>query len=388
MTATKITALDRHGTAGPAADGGSFNFLRAWERFWFSPADPTTLGFMRIVGGLVLLYVTFTYSYDLMSYVHPDQAWLSAPAANFLRYEAPIRVAGPGWNEEPMEVGHGSFTWSVFYHLHDPAAMWAVHIGILVSMLLFTLGLWSRLTAVLSWAGALAYIHRSPITLFGMDAMIVIFMSYMVIAPSGGALSLDRWLELRRERRRRNLPNLWLPPLPSVSANLATRLFQVHFCFIYAASGASKLLGPAWWNGTALWSCLANYSFAPMSVGLYNSFLVWLCNHRVLWELLLSGGAVFTLFLEIGLPFLVWLPRWRWLMVCGAVLMHTGIGLSMGLVCFGLVMVVLATSFVPPEVVRRALQDTGARLRRLWTRWSPRPAAARPAEELALSQAR
>ena len=37
---------------------------------------------------------------------------------------------------------------------------------------------------------------------------------------------------------------------------------QVHFCIIYLASGASKLQGPAWWNGTALWQTIANYEFA------------------------------------------------------------------------------------------------------------------------------
>ena len=38
---------------------------------------------------------------------------------------------------------------------------------------------------------------------------------------------------------------------PSVAANVALRLFQVHFCIIYINSGMSKLQGAAWWNGEA-----------------------------------------------------------------------------------------------------------------------------------------
>ena len=53
---------------------------------------------------------------------------------------------------------------------------------------------------------------------------------------------------------------------------------QVHFCIIYLVSGSSKLLGAAWWNGTALWLCLANYNFAPMRVGLYDQALIFLCQ--------------------------------------------------------------------------------------------------------------
>ena len=29
--------------------------IKAWDRFWFRPADPTTLGLIRILAGLMLL---------------------------------------------------------------------------------------------------------------------------------------------------------------------------------------------------------------------------------------------------------------------------------------------------------------------------------------------
>src|SRR5262249_18410066 len=194
----------------------------------------------------------------------------------------------------------------------------------------FTIGFCTRVTSVLTWMGALNYIHRMPATLFGEDAMMIILLTYLMIGPSGAALSVDRWLQ------RRGADPGGGPLVPQPSANFAIRLLQVHFCIIYGASGLSKLQGSAWWNGTALWSTIANYSFAPMDVGLYKEFLLFISRHRWLWEILLSGGAIFTLVLEIGFPPLVWSRPLRWVMVSGAVLLHVGIGLSMGLVTFSL----------------------------------------------------
>jgi hypothetical protein len=168
---------------------------------------------------------------------------------------------------------------------------------------------------------------------------------------------LRRWWT-RRQAERKGLPvPAWLPPAPSVTANFALRLLQVHFCIIYLASGLSKLQGAAWWNGTAMWLTLANYEFAPLDWARYQDFLVFLCNHRWLWELAMSGGVIFTLALEIGFPFLVWGRATRWLMIIGAVLLHTGIALSMGLTTFGLMMLAMLLSFVPGAAVRQLVNS-------------------------------
>src|SRR5262249_32338339 len=186
----------------------------------------------------------------------------------------------------------GNYSWSVWFHVTDPAAMRLVHAGGLAILVLFTLGIWTRVSAVLAWLVAMSYIQRSPITLFGMDTIISILLLYLMIGPSGAALSVDRLLA-RRRALRHGLPPPEVEPL--VSANLALRLMQVHFCFIYAAAGLSKLLGGAWWNGTALWGTLANYEFTPIRFAAYAAALRWLCQHRWLWEIGMTGGAVYTL---------------------------------------------------------------------------------------------
>ena len=52
-------------------------WMRSWERFWFTPADPTLLGAVRVVTGLITLYTFITYSFmlpDMVGAVMSDLA--------------------------------------------------------------------------------------------------------------------------------------------------------------------------------------------------------------------------------------------------------------------------------------------------------------------------
>jgi hypothetical protein len=226
---------------------------------------------------------------------------------------------------------------------------------------------------VISWVGAISYIERTQFTLFGQDAMMIILLTYLTIGPSGAVLSLDRWLEKWWARRQGKEP----PPVePMVSANFVLRMFQIHFCFIYAASGLSKLQGPAWWSGWAIWGTMANYSFAPMHWPAYLGFLKFMCEYRWLWEFINFSGAMYTLVLEISFPYLVWLPRWRWMMVTGSVLLHLGIGVIMGLATFSLFMLCLVMCFIPADTLREFLAQVGARTREMFRGRERAPASA------------
>ncbi len=357
--------------------------VRAWNRFWFTPIDPTGFGFMRICCGLLVLYTHLVYSYDLYSYIGPH-SWLDQDAQQYVRREVTMPEPPQRWTDPPqISADKGSFLWSIYFHVHDPVWVVVIHVGILAVMLLFTVGLWTRVTSVLAWAGAMQYVQRLPTNMFGMDTMMIILLLYMMIGDSGAALSLDRWLERRRQTRRGGVA----PPLaPSWSANFAIRLVQVHFCLIYLVSGASKLQGPSWWNGTALWYCLANYNFAPMRVGVYDSFLTFLCQNLWLWELFLTGGVIFTLFNEICFTFLVWNKKWRPVMVTTSVLMHLGIGLVMGLVVFSLFMLTMVLAFVPPDQIRIYLDQIGERFRGRSQAKPPAPSRSSPPKELVLSR--
>jgi hypothetical protein len=378
-------------TSSDAGTSLPIRMMLAWDRFWFTPASPTMLGVIRILAGILTVYIHFAYTYDLEEFFG-RHAWMNLEAAEQLRREAPWPVPRPQWEEMPKFVeptndadrkylfewgfypeqihSKGNYYWSIYYYVPDPPWIYAVHYGILTIMVLFTLGFCTRITSVLTWMGTLSYIHRSPTTLFGVDTIMIVVLLYLMIGPSGAALSLDRllgysWRVWWARWRGQPIPP-WQPPQPRVSANFALRLMQVHFCFIYMASGLSKLQGPTWWSGTAVHWTLANYEFSPLRLKVFRDALTWLCEHSALWELFITGSTIFTLVLEISFPFLVWSRRLRPLMVAGAFALHFGIAVSMGLVTFSLFMIALVLAFVPGERVEALLAR--ARLNRLVTK--------------------
>ena len=112
--------------------------------------------------------------------------------------------------------------------------------------------------------------------------MMTILLLYLMISPCGAYLSVDRAIRRWWSQAKPGVLQAWFRfwnkpvpdaadiapapfseiPAPSICANVAIRCLQIHVCIIYTASGLSKLLGPAWWNGTAIWGTIANYEFA------------------------------------------------------------------------------------------------------------------------------
>jgi hypothetical protein len=377
------------------------SFAEAWSAFWFTPADPTVLSFLRVCTGLVLVYVLVATTPLLEPLYGPD-GMLPRETMNRLRLDTPWMLPNPGhdeveppmvryrpmvdneevfayrraWNIDPSVVyARGLPQFSPFFHLTTSRWVLVWHLAGIAVAVLFLLGLWTRVVSVLTWAIALGYCHRASPALFGMDTMMAILLFYLMFAPCGATLSLDRLIERYRDGARAlrgHAAPLSPAPGPSVSANVVTRLLQVHFCIIYFASGASKLQGAAWWNGTAIWMTWSNYEFAPPKFEFFTPALQWVAQSRWLLEAIMTGGAAFTLALELGFPFLVWRPRWRPVMLVGAVLLHTGIAVMMGLVAFSLFMMVIAASFIPAQTLKRVLERVFKGPARLWLAYSSR----------------
>jgi hypothetical protein len=449
------------------------HWLRTWEQFWFTPADPSLLGLIRIATGMIVVYTLFAYSFSLPElmgeYAWQDMkmrmnavrnlpvtagpfAWtagdvLPPPKTPFeadylddyqkkfrvappppypngpeqalmleefrLKYNIDLRINGlpiPQTAEEleyaesytkkhnffpppayarnkpeadaiddyidkqgadPRRIyARGMRIFSLWFHVLDPNAMAVLHTLIVVCAFLFMLGFCTRLTSALTWFGSIGYIHRNPTMVFGVDTMMTILLLYLMIGPSGAAFSVDnvirRWWARAKPGVVQGWYRLWRRPVPgldeiappvapaivpSVAANVALRLLQIHVCIIYFVAGISKLQGPAWWTGEAVWGTLGNFEFAPMQLGFYLDFLAFIGQHRWLYTLIMTGGGLFTLAFEIGYAFLIWRPRLRWVFLGGAIILHGFIGLFMGLKTFSLIMLVMNMAFLRKEEV-------------------------------------
>jgi hypothetical protein len=283
-----------------------------WDAFWFTPADPTLLGLLRILTGLMLLYTHAVWGLVL-----------------------PEFFGRGGWLNESLvrTVQEGQFTYS-FWWLVSEDWMWSAHVVSMIVLGLFTVGLWTRVTSVLAFFVTVSYAYRVPEATFGLDQINAMLTLYLAIGPSGRALSVDRWLAVRR--------GLAPPgrPTPSAGANLSLRLINVHMCVIYLFAGVSKLMGEAWWNGQAMWLAFANYEYQSLD-------MTWLAWHPRLLEFITHVSLVW----EISFCTLIWRPRLRPLVLGGAVVLHVGIGASLGMWTFGLIMLIGCASFLPAEAV-------------------------------------
>lgn len=257
----------------------------------------------------------------------------------------------------------GQVSFSLWYHVFEPTEMRVAHALILVVMVMFTLGLFTRVTSILTWLAAASFIHRNPQVLFGQDTMMNILLIYLMVANSGAALSLDRVIARYRAVRASlkrtggiDAPTaafLAAPP-PSPSSGFAQRALQVHFCFIYMAAGLSKLKGGSWWSADAVWQTVVNPEFTMIHFEWYQNLVRWMLGSRGVYAVLAAAGVIHTLLVEIGLPFLVWTRLRPWVLMF-AFLLHFNIGVFMGLLVFSLLMMTMLVSYIPGAVIRERI---------------------------------
>jgi hypothetical protein len=296
-----------------------------WNRFWFTPADVASLALMRICAGAMLFYTHLVWTMELDAFFGPDGFIPVASAESFYAWIGSSRSYAP------------SYLW----YVESPTTLWASHIAGLVVLALFTLGLFTRVTSILSFVVALSYVNRVPGALFGLDQINVMLVTYLMLAPCGTAYSLDRWLAARKAGGR------LAPAPPTVMANVATRLVQVHMCIIYFFAGLGKLQGETWWHGDALWGAVANLEYQTLN-------LTWLAD----WPLLTAILTQVTAYWELTFPALVWPRLLRPIVLFIAIPLHLGIGFGLGLMTFGLVMPIALIAFVSPQLVRRLLGES------------------------------
>lgn len=293
---------------------------QSWNAFFFTPADPTPVGLIRMIVGALLFWSLLITGLDLHAFLG-SHAWADPTAVR----ESLAHAAGH----------ESSWAWSFWLWVPDAwlRPVWVVCLGVFA---LFTLGVGSRVTAPLAWAIAVSTTRRSPVMLFGFDQIIPTWTLYLAVTgASGQAISLDRLVRrfrlARAEVAHRRKDGRWtVPPgVPrrTVTANLTLRLIQLHLVLIYGMAGLAKLRGDAWWNGYAAWGVVAAGEFRRFD-------LTWIAAFPVVLNVITHAGVM----LELAYPVLVWNRVCRPLMIAAMAAMHLGIELTLGLTEFGLAM--------------------------------------------------
>jgi hypothetical protein len=309
--------MSRSGIRGYVAD-----VWEAWNEFWFTPTSPSTLSAIRVLAGAMLLYTHAIWSLDLEAFFGP-RGWLPPT----LMHDVHQVANGPD--------GPAQLIWTYFDYIQSPTMLWVVHLAALAVFFLLMVGFFSRTMALLGYLIAVSYASRiTPGAYFGLDKVNCMLALYLMLGPCGARYSLDRLWRLRRGAPQ-EVP-------PSVGANLAIRLIQLHMCIIYLFSGIAKLQGETWWAGNAIWYSVASLEYQSID-------LTWLVKYPWLINLITHATVIW----ELSYCALVWPRLTRPWVLLFAVLVHGGIAIGLGMATFGLAMLIGNLAFISPGTVRR-----------------------------------
>lgn len=251
-----------------------------------------------------------------------------------------------------------SHPWAMSIHLMS--GEWVIQLALsligVVALLGMILGYRTRLSTFVAWFLVSSMQSRNPVILHGGDGLIRLLLFWSMFAPLNGRWSLD------------SLLNHSQPPLQVANASWGTQALMLQVCFVYWFTAAWKW-HPIWTTqGSAIYYALSLDQFAkPLGK--------FLLQHPDIMQAMTHG----TMALELGGPFLLFVPIWtariRLFVVLSFIAFHAGIGLSMALGTFPWVCFAAWMMFVPTLVWERlgasargrwySLMPIAGRLRRL-----------------------
>ena len=277
-------------------------FWGALEAFFFRPTGAEVLAWIRIATGAMIAYIHLVWLLRLESFFGPRA---------LLDYESLSMLHRNVWK------------WT---YLDGRESLWLACVHEVLALgagLAMALGFWTRWTVPAAWFLTLMTAHRLAPFLFGLDQIVLMLAMYLSVSRCGDAWSLDKRFGVIQG------------PVLHWQNTFATRLIQLHLCVIYFFGGLGKARGWMWWDGTAMWYAAASYEYQSLD-------WTWIGRYATLGSILTHG----TLFWEIAYAALVW-PRLTrpWILVI-AFFVHAGIALFMGMITFGLMMLVANLAFV------------------------------------------
>lgn len=289
---------------------GPFARLRAaWNRFWFTPQETSSLALFRIAFGLVATFWTISLSPNLFTFFGPDGIM-------------------------PVYPQGGAGAWSILAISNSNSFVVLVFAATLLGSLALTVGLHTRWAAIVVFLGILAFLRRNPLVGNSGDQLIGNLALFCALAPSGVALSLDR---LRAAPGR-----FWEFP---TRAPWALRLIQIQLSVVYLSAVWEKVQGELWRNGTAV-------SYALRITDVQRFATPDFVTHSVVLSEFLTFG---TLALEASLGILVWNRVARpWTLALG-IWMHLGIDVAILVGFFSFAMIVSYIAFIPADTARRGI---------------------------------
>ncbi len=294
----------------------------AIRKFWFEPGSPLPLCLFRIVFGFVLL--------EYCVLLAPELITCFSDTNGILR----------------IETLHNIFAIPVInlITLLPPGDEWliAFFVVFVLACICVTLGLFSRLSMLLVFLGLVSFNHRNIYVHHSGDHLLGIAAFYMMFAPIGATLSVDRIL------------SIWfgdkVPPLTAEKTSLwAMRAFQIQFALIYWQTSWAKLAAPTWWDGTALYYVFRHIEFSRF-------YVPFVPQNMLLLKLFTWSALV----IEFCAWIFIWFKETRYFVLLSLLALHLGIDYAMNIPVFEHIMIACLILFIPAEDLQKLMSKIKA----------------------------
>ncbi len=281
---------------------------KRWDHFFFTPQSPLPVALFRILYGICVSATLVLLHSDWLNW-YGVHSWVSLSA---------IRQTEPGIRLNLFAVMPQDDRWIA-------AFFWVF----LTCALLLTAGLWTRFSSIAVFLCLTSIHQRNLLILHGGDVFLRIAGFFLIFAPAGAALSLDRLIRVRR-----GLGGAEIKP----RAPWAQRMIQIELSLLYLTSFWWKMKGHTWLDGTALYYVTHLHSIARFPL-----------PHWIQSATVLKIGSWFTLALEFSLGILIWSRRFRYPVLLLGLLFHLSIEYALNLPMFSWDVLTAYVLFVDPS---------------------------------------
>jgi Vitamin K-dependent gamma-carboxylase len=267
--------------------------VAAWNRFFFAEQSPLPLALFRIAYGLVVVGTLVLLKADWLTW-YGTHAWVSLNT---------MRDLEPGVRLNLFTVIPQDDRWIL-------GLFWIF----LVSAILLTVGFLSRINTVIVYLCLTSIQQRNLYITHGGDTFLRVAGFFLIFAPAGAALSVDRLIRVWRgtEQVAVQARRLW-----------AQRMIQIELSLVYVVTVCWKLKGGPWIDGSALFYVYHLFEFERFPIPSW-----------FLHPLILKMGTWLALVLEFSLGTLIWVKSLRYKVLTAGLLFHLGLEYSLNIPMF------------------------------------------------------
>jgi Vitamin K-dependent gamma-carboxylase len=269
------------------------SIVKAWNTFFFEPQSPVPIALFRIIyGGLVIATLVLLRP-DWLTW-YGTHAWVSLSTMHQIE---------PGSRLNVFAVIPQSDDWI--------EALFWVFLG---SAVLLTIGFLTRFNNLIVFLCLASIQQRNLYITHGGDTFLRVAGFFLIFAPAGAALSVDRLIRIRRGKE---------DAAVRARSPWAQRMIQIQLALLYFAAFCSKAQGAPWVEGTAL--------FYVYHLDELHRFPVpsWF-----LQPIVLKLGSWAALTLELSFAVLIWVRDLRYYLLALGLLFHLCLEYSLNVPLF------------------------------------------------------